>query len=162
MIRDDRLIMVTSMRSNDVFIGLPYDVFAFTMIQEILARTLGVEVGPYKHVVGSLHLYDKDKKIAKQYVNEGWQETIAMPAMPTGDPWPAIRTLLKAQSQIRQGELETVEDLQLDEYWRDFVRLLLIFRCRKDKNPTAIAKLRKSMSSPIYDAYIAGRLPAKK
>src|SRR5690606_4963573 len=34
-IRDDKLIMMTSMRSNDAFLGLPHDIFCFTMLQEI-------------------------------------------------------------------------------------------------------------------------------
>jgi thymidylate synthase len=160
MIRNDRLIMVTSMRSNDVFIGLPYDIFAFTMIQEILARTLGVDVGTYKHAVGSLHLYERDRKKAKQYVNEGWQETILMPAMPDTDPWPALRTLLDIEARIRQDDQP--DDQQLDEYWQDFVRLLQIFHHRKGKNAQAIAKIRKTMSSRIYDTYIVTRPPAKK
>jgi thymidylate synthase len=164
MIRDDRLIMFTNMRSNDVFIGLPYDVFAFTMLQEILARTLNVEIGAYKHAVGSLHLYEKNRKAAKQYLDEGWQETVAaMPPMPLGDPWPALRMLLKAESEIRQGEISDAASLKLDDYWTDLVRLLQIFRYRKDKNTAEITKLRKNVSSPIYDTYVRGRfLPAKK
>ena len=56
LLRHDRLHMFTSMRSNDAFLGLPHDVFALTMIQEILARSLSVEPGTYSHAVGSLHL----------------------------------------------------------------------------------------------------------
>ena len=43
MIRSGQMDMITYMRSNDVFLGLPHDIFAFTMIQEIMARTLSVE-----------------------------------------------------------------------------------------------------------------------
>jgi thymidylate synthase len=42
MIRGQRLHMFTNMRSNDAFLGLPHDVFAFTMLQEIVARTLNL------------------------------------------------------------------------------------------------------------------------
>ncbi len=162
MIRDNRLIMFTNMRSNDAFIGVPYDMFAFTMMQEIFARTLGVDVGTYKHAIGSLHLYEKDRRAAQQYLNEGWQETVSMTSMPKGDPWPALRTVLKAESKIRQGEIAEIESFELDDYWADFVRLLQIFRHRKDKNTAAIAKLRKKLSSPIYDKYILGTLPTRK
>lgn len=44
MIRRGRLDLLTSMRSNDAYIGLPHDVFAFTMLQEIIANTIGVEL----------------------------------------------------------------------------------------------------------------------
>jgi thymidylate synthase len=162
MIREDRLIMFTNMRSNDVFIGLPYDVFAFTMLQEILARALGVEVGTYKHAVGSLHLYEDKRRLAEQYLKEGWQETVAMSAMPLGDPWPALNILLKAESNIRQGVGVDLQDLKLDNYWADLVRLLQIFRHHKDKNAGEITKSRKNLSSRIYNAYVRERLPAKK
>lgn len=39
MNRQSRLHMVVNMRSNDVYWGLPHDVFCFTMLQEIVART---------------------------------------------------------------------------------------------------------------------------
>lgn len=144
MIRDERLIMFTNMRSNDAFIGLPYDVFAFTMIQEILARTLGIEIGTYKHAVGSLHLYEKNSDAARQYLDEGWQETLSMAPMPIGDPWPAIRTLLTVEMEIRKGKMPDVARLKLDEYWADFVWLLQIFRHRKDRDAAEIAKLSKN------------------
>lgn len=64
LIRSGRLHLVTFMRSNDWFFGLPHDVFAFTMLQEIVARDLGVDVGVYKHAVGSLHLYDCNREAA--------------------------------------------------------------------------------------------------
>jgi thymidylate synthase len=60
-VRDGRLEMATYMRSNDAYLGLPHDVFAFTMLQELVARSLGVEVGVYRHMVGSLHLYEVDR-----------------------------------------------------------------------------------------------------
>ncbi len=46
-IRDGRLEWTQVMRSNDIFLGLPYNFVQFTMLQEILAGWLGVEVGAY-------------------------------------------------------------------------------------------------------------------
>ncbi|PPJ36400.1 methyltransferase [Nocardia nova] len=58
-IRDDRLHMHTTMRSQDLWLGFGYDIFATTILQELLAGWLGVELGEYHHFVDSLHLYDK-------------------------------------------------------------------------------------------------------
>lgn len=63
-----------SMRSNDAYLGLPHDVFAFTMLQELIARQLGHEVGEYHHAVGSLHLYDTNEAAAREFLSEGWQD----------------------------------------------------------------------------------------
>ncbi|MFI7598271.1 thymidylate synthase [Actinoplanes sp. NPDC049681] len=56
-VRRGRLDMHTTMRSNDVWLGLPYDLFTATMLQELMAGWLGVELGTYHHHVDSLHLY---------------------------------------------------------------------------------------------------------
>lgn len=58
LIRDNKLNMITTMRSNDIYIGFTYDVFIFTLMQEILANELGVELGKYYHNVGSMHIYE--------------------------------------------------------------------------------------------------------
>lgn len=154
LLRDGRLDMLTSMRSNDAFMGLPHDVFAFTMLQEIIARTIGVELGSYKHVVGSLHLYLKNEQDVDQYIDEGWQENIAMPPMPIGDPWGSVRTLLDAESDIRSGKELDASSLGLQPYWEDLVRLLQIWRGYKDKRRDYIHKLMEEMHSDIYDTYI--------
>lgn len=47
------------MRSNDIWLGLPYDVAFFTTLQQWVAFRLGIPVGYYYHTVGDLHLYEK-------------------------------------------------------------------------------------------------------
>ena len=59
LVRNDKLYAFTSMRSNDLFWGLQYDLFNFTMIQELLANEIGIDVGSYYHVAGSLHVYEE-------------------------------------------------------------------------------------------------------
>jgi thymidylate synthase len=157
MIRGSRLHLFTSMRSNDAYIGLPHDVFAFTMLQEIMARSLSVEVGTYKHAVGSLHLYDRHRKNARAYLNEGWQETIAMPPMPQSDPWPSIREVARAERAIRQLGSIGRQRQGLEPYWMDIVRLLLVFRHFKQRKLKAIGHIKEQMSVRVFDTYIEGK-----
>ena len=154
MIRRHRLHMLTHMRSNDAFIGLPHDVFAFTMLQEIMARTLGVELGIYNHAVGSLHLYERDRPGARKYLNEGWQSTKPMPPMPAMNPWSSIGRVVKAERAIRRGRNIEIGDLRLPPYWADLVRLLRIFAHFKKKESPAITQLKSKMSIRLYDSYI--------
>ena len=157
MRRGNKLHMFTNMRSNDAYRGLPHDVFCFTMLQEIMARTLSVDVGTYKHAVGSLHLYARDLKMAQQFLNEGWQPTIgvAMPKMPRGDPWPAINLLLTAESAIRtEGVLDDGTLYGVDPYWADLIRLLEVFGCKKKKDAEKLRALRRNMSSKVYSPFI--------
>jgi thymidylate synthase len=155
LLRGDGLQLIAHMRSNDAYIGLPHDVFCFTMLQEIVARDLGVEPAAYKHLVGSLHLYEKDVESARQYLGEGWQSTLdSMPAMPLGDPWPMVEILLKAEQRIRAGE--GIDDATLDDagpYWADLVRLLQVFRCKKDNDLDGIKVLRQR-TNKLYFPFI--------
>lgn len=59
-IQDGKLHWLQTMRSNDIFRGLPYNFVQFTTLQEIMAGWLGVGLGSYTHVVNSLHYYHKD------------------------------------------------------------------------------------------------------
>lgn len=156
LIRRKRLHVVVNMRSNDAFLGLPHDVFAFTFLQEIVARSVGVRLGTYKHAVGSLHLYDKNRKQAKSFLDEGWQSTILMPAMPSGDPWPNIRKLLSAEAKIRNGKPVKIKKGSLPNYWADLIRLVQIFANTGRKN--AINNIKRDMASDVYSAYIEKRI----
>ena len=64
-IRDNKLYLTTYMRSNDLWMGFPYDVFQFTNMQILLSMQLGRDIGTYTHIVGSLHLYERDVKDAE-------------------------------------------------------------------------------------------------
>lgn len=56
----DTLNLIVYMRSNDVWLGLPYDVHNFTCILILIAETLNLKVGTYTQVDGSLHAYTQD------------------------------------------------------------------------------------------------------
>lgn len=156
MVRADKVHMLTNMRSNDAYLGLPHDVFAFTMLQELIARSLDVAVGSYKHFVGSLHLYEDHRTAAEEYLGEGFQARVgvAMPSMPSEEPWSSIRVLSDAESRIRLGETLDVGTLSLAPYWQDLVRLLQVFRNYKDGDDAKIAELMKRMAHPVFKSYI--------
>ncbi len=55
-----KLDLIVTMRSTDLWLGLPYDLFNFTCMQMQMAMELNVKVGRYYHNAGSLHLYNRD------------------------------------------------------------------------------------------------------
>lgn len=58
--RDDGLHLHVTMRSNDAWLGLPYDAFMFTQLQQVVAACVGVPAAGYHHHANSLHLYEDD------------------------------------------------------------------------------------------------------
>jgi thymidylate synthase len=72
-IREGTLRMTTYQRSCDVIKGLSYDViwschFMKMILKELQLRGLDVKLGTFTHVIGSLHLYEKDQKMAQKIV----------------------------------------------------------------------------------------------
>lgn len=63
-LRDNKLNLSVHMRSNDIWMGVPYDMFSFCFLQVKMAMELGVEVGTYTHYAGSLHMYKRDYDVA--------------------------------------------------------------------------------------------------
>lgn len=154
LLRNDRLEMLTHMRSNDAYVGLPGDVFAFTMIQELVARSLNVEIGIYKHLVGSLHLYEADWPRAKRFLAEDWQTKCSMPLMPLGDQFGNLAIVQKLEEALRNGDNPPTPP-SLPAYWQDIAQLLRIHKADVEKAPSrVINRLRKAMRSDAYDPYI--------
>lgn len=154
-VRDGRLFAAITMRSNDAFMGLPHDVFCFTMLQEMIACALNLELGTYRHFVGSMHFYDRDFEKANLYLKEGYQSRIEMPQMPKGEPWGAVKEILRVEPSIRVGKDLDADMLGLDPYWADFVRLLQVFMTNDDAK---IDELRHAMSFQKYGMYIVPRM----
>lgn len=110
MVRKGALELVVYMRSNDVWLGLPYDVFMFTCLQEAVARHLGLAPGPYTHIDGSLHLYERNRRRVAEILEvykDGWPRDVVIPAM-TVDP-----EMLPQDYGSTQFEAETV----LSTWW---------------------------------------------
>lgn len=158
--RDGLLHLLTYMRSNDAYIGLPHDIFFFTMLQELVACALNLDLGSYKHIVGSLHLYRSHRDTAEQFLGEGWQSTTQpMPAMPQGNPWIAVESLLDAEKICRGGRPLPTSHLEgLDPYWCDLLRLLDFLRIYKDQNIDEARALRDAFHSTAYYPFLNGKI----
>lgn len=59
-VRDGRLEWSQILRSNDIFRGTPYNIVQFTILQEYIAGSLGLDLGEFVLVADSLHAYQKD------------------------------------------------------------------------------------------------------
>ncbi|MBY5827104.1 thymidylate synthase [Rhizobium leguminosarum] len=163
VVRKDALHLHAHMRSNDAWIGLPHDIFSFTMLQELAAAELGYELGTYQHSVASLHLYDDNefgpsRTSAKEYIGEGSFEEIAMPAMPTGDPWTFAQEFLSAEQEYRNGNFSFEPASSLPDYWTDLVIIsklhsMIKAKVRSDQYEETISKLH-----PCYRVLVLDRI----
>jgi len=147
-IRDNALHMVAHMRSSDLILGIAYDVPAFTLMQELMAKELGVNLGHYTHVSNSLHIYERHFEMVEKMISRdailqakgNHRLSGAMPEMPT---MPPTDELYHVESLLREAnDLYSVHKIVNNaysylgtpsEYWADWVRVLAAHRCSKLK-----------------------------
>jgi thymidylate synthase len=123
-IRDEKLNLIVTMRSNDIWLGFPYDCFCFTLIQEYVALKIGIELGFYQHNAGSIHMYKKD---IDKTLNHS--PSVPMESLLTSN----LDCLIKYEKSQRESEKisDPDQDLFPNKYVYD---LALIFLYTKIKN----------------------------
>lgn len=85
LIRDGALDCFVAMRSSDIMLGVPYDVFNFSMLSAFVLLILGdrgLRLGRLFNTAASRHLYLKDKPVAALCL-----EAYAAPAFAPMDVW---------------------------------------------------------------------------
>jgi len=166
-LRNDKVHMVTSMRSSDVILGLAYDVPAFTVFQELLALQLTKELGrpiglgTYTHLSASLHVYERHFKMVEKILDEDkkqdYRNVLEMPPMQLEVP---LKQLMRAESEIRRApsivsligtlnQISSEPNLRKD-YWLDWCQVLASHRATK-LNDVEMAS--KFLSSTSFEGY---------
>jgi thymidylate synthase len=105
LVRDRRVHCIAYMRSNDVWLGMPYDVFCFTGLQRIVADELGLEYGSYTHHVGSVHLYQKNHEAAVKaldYWNNNYNDLGTWSRSWAARPLPAAGNAVELEREVRR------------------------------------------------------------
>lgn len=97
-LRDGRLHMSTTMRGQDVWIGMPYDLFFYTVLHELVAGWIGAELGDFHHHVGSLHIYENHLVQADELTSI--VASVDMPDLTTS--WEGFDDLLH---QVKAGDV---------------------------------------------------------
>lgn len=145
-IRDEKLHLVAHMRSSDLILGIAYDIPAFTMLQELMAFELGLDLGTYTHVSNSLHIYERHYEMVEAMLHPDAVATSNNIHENVGpmDPiitTPPVEEMFAIEAQLRNAAtLEEVSGiLELaphtmgtqDSYWADWITVLAAHRCGK-------------------------------
>lgn len=123
LIRDGKLHLRVSMRSSDVFLGIPYDWLMFSRLQLVIAECLDIPAGSYAHSIGSQHLYERDVNQARAIVDHGVEDHV-LAAVPPAlvyhfnsklEPWQRFQQVTQLAEKIVFGE--RVMTANPDERW---------------------------------------------
>lgn len=118
-LREGALHMVTSMRSQDVWRGLPYDLFAATVLLELMAGWVGARAGRWQHQVDSLHLYAPEFAAARHVTAGDSTDQAVRPMGALAVPWEGFDARI---AQVIAGERVG------DPAWDDLADVMASFR----------------------------------
>jgi thymidylate synthase len=106
-VADGKLSCQLYMRSNDVFLGAPFNIAQYAMLTMMLAQTTGLKLGDYIHTNGDVHIYHNHleqvkiqlertpKKLPKLVLNPKIKDIFNFKyedfTLKDYDPWPGIK-----------------------------------------------------------------------
>ena len=124
-----QLNALTVMRSNDLWLGTPYDVPLFCRVQQYVAARLGVDVGTYTHIAGSTHIYASNFEAVEKIIAAPAERAERPDELVVGKLDPDTRTdqVWRAVQDARYAEQAKV----YGEGWNGLVRLAEEYAARK-------------------------------
>ncbi|MBA5248668.1 MAG: hypothetical protein FE834_03915 [Gammaproteobacteria bacterium] len=150
LIRDNKLDMILSMRSQSVIMVFPYDLFLFTILQEFFTLQLNVELGKLHYYCDSFHYYLNEEELGGSIVNEQTgcnHNNSIMPHM-TNLSDLQIKKIKYTERKIRDCIFKDkgfpYSSLEgIDDYWRELLYVLWIKGCQEHKKKSDLQTMFK-------------------
>ena len=130
-VRDGQLHWAQIMRSNDLILGLPHNLVQWTMIQEVLAGWLELEVGSYTHFSDSLHVYERNWDSVEATSQPGYKsgrntDDLALSRQHFDEIFPIVESKAEAMIQSNLRVEELIKAAHFAEAPRAYRNILLI------------------------------------
>lgn len=77
-VRDGKLSCMLYCRSQDVFLGTPFNIASYALFVHMIAQVCGLEVGEYIHIGGNCHIYDNHREQVAQQLS---RTPLALPVL---------------------------------------------------------------------------------
>lgn len=157
MVRNGRLDLEVAIRSNDLFWGFSgINTFEWSVLQEMVARWVGVEVGVCTFYISSLHLYDRHFERAetvararprtRRQAGERFHTSLA-------DLNAALDLWFEFEGSLRSGGSAPELSRIVDPLLRDFAAMLMVYwQARLAGAEAAIAALEQVSSPDLVEA----------
>jgi thymidylate synthase len=128
LVRDGKLHCIDTMRSNDVWLGFPYDVFNFTMLSWSVLQLLRqhgrkVELGTLTLNAGSHHVYERDIAKCQDWPISNWNQQLPF-ELEAGHSLEAIGDV-RGQLAMVLGEPDLNDKSGLQGFFQEFSSKLL-------------------------------------
>jgi thymidylate synthase len=138
-IRNNKLDLHVSMRSNDVIWGLTYDLFAFTLFQECMLLCLqgkekfkDLQLGSYYHTAGSMHLYERHFEMAQKILTEYDETNCKRNPCPSLTSLEMLGDLCSCEEELRTGKIDRIDIEKFSGMERFMAKELNDHRIKRD------------------------------
>lgn len=130
-LRNNALDLTVVNRSNDLYLGVPYNVFVFGALQKYIAKKLGVDVGAQRHFSDSLHLYEEHIESVEKILSQNSNEEISS--------WLEAYPYENELFQGIFGDSESIAKLDSDRIESDYCRRIVqAFLSKKIESDNAL------------------------
>jgi hypothetical protein len=169
-IRDGKLCSTVIMRSNNATTLMPYNIFEFSLLAELIwaeLRATGefdwLELGPLNYNAVSFHIYSRELERAQRAVAYGSEVTSVIPPImphdpaPNGTPFEQLRKLVRLEPKLRQSASAMTADSfdswveeidrEVDGYWRQYFYLLMHSIASQYRYQFALTKLHQLLTN---------------
>jgi hypothetical protein len=123
------------MRSNNAVALLPFNMFEFTLLAEVVAVEADLELGPFRLEGMSMHLYEAEVERAREILAAPPGETEMPPIEPGSKPLDQLNQVSQLEAALRHEQAALAQEStrealdrgkSLDPYWRPFFNVLLV------------------------------------
>lgn len=154
-VREHKLEWTQILRSNDLFLGVPYNFIQFTSLQEVLAGWLGVELGEYVQFSDSLHVYERDVPRLVQSLDHRVaqnSDSIALEKRESDDAFAELEAdavdLMK--ESLTQADLEKIASRLRPAGFRNFALILSAYGSRKRNWTGLVRETLVECTNPVF------------
>lgn len=121
-IRDGKLDLTVLNRSNDLFLGVPYNVFVFYLLQVYIAKRVECGIGVQRHFTNCLHIYKRDMdKIAEVLAANNKTTLKAIPKIIP--PFKSSSYVDYEHNKINQQKYDELTNDGISDFFKSYVTL---------------------------------------
>jgi thymidylate synthase len=139
-------------RSNDLFLGLPYNIIQWTTLQEVLAGWIGVQIGSYNQVSDSLHVYDRNASLLEGTDSSIYAENSDSISLPMGESELSFRNLESCLERLLADGTSAIPELlkktQLAPSFRNWLILFCAEQYRRGRDSRSSIALIAECTNP--------------
>lgn len=68
-VKQGKLHLDVRCRSNDVALGMPFNIFQYYVLQRMIAQVTGYQIGGFQYYIGDVHIYDRHLDSLREQMN---------------------------------------------------------------------------------------------